>query len=149
MASIAARLGWTVLSKTPHSTRFDTGLPTNSSRGGVTIDNGHIGQVTISLTDKAMHPDAGSVGELSAAAVPFRDEITDVLDEPARVCDGAESLYTWDLVNVGRVALTSSNTVVKLIVLQKRYADIERSEEGLRISESRNPKADLVYAPYA
>jgi hypothetical protein len=144
MAGIATRLSWKILSETPNSTRFDTGLPTNSPRGGVTIDNGHIGQVTVNLTDKVTDPDAGTARELAASAGRFREEITDLLGEPARVRTGSESRYTWDLANGGRVALTSSSTVVKLMVLQKRYADIERREEGLGISESRDSEADLL-----
>jgi len=144
MMEIATRLGWTILSETPNSTRFDTGLPTNPSRGGVTIDNGHIGQVTLNLTDKLTDPDPGSVGELAASTLRFREEITDLLGEPTGVRRGTEPRYTWDLANGGRAALTSSRAVVKLIVLQKRYADIERREEGLGISESRDSEADIV-----
>jgi hypothetical protein len=135
MASIGARLGWTIDSETPHSTDFQTSFPTNPSHGGVTIDNGTIGQVNLGLTDRVRDPDAEQSRELSSAAARFRDEVTSLLGDPVRVRGGAESRHTWDLPNGGRVALTASNAVVKLIVLQKRYADIERREESLGIAD--------------
>jgi hypothetical protein len=82
------------------------------------------------LTDKVTDPDAEVFRELSSSAAMFRHAITSLLGEPARVDGGAEQRCTWELANGGRVALTSSTAVVKLIVLQKRYADIERREEG-------------------
>ncbi|MBF4633244.1 hypothetical protein ITJ38_02385 [Agreia pratensis] len=144
MASIGARLEWTILSETPHSTRFDTGFPTNFPIGGVTVDDGRIGQVTIKLTDKVTDPDAELAAELSSSAVHFREDITVLVGEPVSVRGGVESHWTWDLANGGRVTLTRSSSVVTLTVLQERYADIERNEEALGISESRDPEADLV-----
>ena len=144
MADIGARLGWTIGSETPNSTRFDTGFPTNASRGGVTVDDGNIGQVTISLTDRLRDPDASQAKALSSAAATFRDELSSVLGEPVRSKGGAQSRYTWDLPNQGRIALTDSGGAVKVIVLQKRYADIERREERLGIPDDRDPDADLA-----
>lgn len=89
-----------------------------------------IGQVTINLTDKLTDPDAELLRELPSSAAMFRKNITSLLGEPARVRGGAEQRCTWELPNGGRVALTSSGAVVNLIVLQKRYADIERRDEG-------------------
>jgi hypothetical protein len=47
------------------------------------------------------------------------------------------------LDNRGRVAVAKLNRVVQLIVLQERYADIERGEERHGISDDRDPNADL------
>jgi hypothetical protein len=110
----------------------------------VTIDRGHIGQVTIYLTDKVAEPDANQVAEMRSLAAHFRDEVAVLLGKPANVRGGSDSVHSWDLPNGGRVALRSSAHVVKLIVLQKRYADTERSEELLGIPDNRDPDADLA-----
>ncbi|MBF4636304.1 hypothetical protein ITJ38_17985 [Agreia pratensis] len=144
MANIGARLGWTITTETPHRTRLDTAFPTNITSGRVTIDHGHIGQVTIYLTDKVAEPDANQVDEMRSLALHFRNEAAVLLGKPASVRGGSEPVHSWDLPNGGRVAISSSAHVVKLIVLQKRYADTERNEEFLGIPDNRDPDADLA-----
>jgi hypothetical protein len=86
--------------------------------------------VAPNLTDKVADADAGVLGAFSSSAATFRKDITSLLGEPSPVPGGTERRHTCELATGGRVVLIRSTAVVKLILLQWRYADIERREEG-------------------
>jgi hypothetical protein len=143
MAEIAPALGWTVESESGRGMDFQTGYAISSPRAEVLLADGWIAQVNVDVTDRIRNADAGQVKEFEATARRLRDEISTALGGPVREKSGKDARYTWDLDNRGRVAVAKLNRVVQLIVLQERYADIERGEERHGISDDHDPNADL------
>ncbi len=134
---IAEGLGWAIGSNTTNAIRFDTGCGTTPARGGVTVDADSIGQVTVPLTDRVRDAGPGLSAALASAAGELRAAVAEQLGAPVRAGRGSSGRSVWDLPNGGRIRLDVSAEVVKLVVLQERYADIERAEERLGIPDDR------------
>ncbi|MGC5169299.1 DUF6301 family protein [Microbacterium sp. DT81.1] len=82
--------------------------------------------------------------ELAKAFTALRGDLEQVLGRWAHERRGANPRVSWDLENGGRIALERLSAVVSLYVLQKKYADAERSEEKRGVPEERDPEADLI-----
>lgn len=143
-ASIGAELGWTLQSERERGSDFATGYPIDSPRADVLYADGAIGQVNVDVTDRIRNADAAQTKAFVDIARRLRDELTAALGAPVQEKGGKDARYTWDLDNGGRVAIAKLNRVVQLIVLQKRYADIERGEERHGIADDRLPEDDLA-----
>ncbi|KAA9085118.1 DUF6301 family protein [Microbacterium radiodurans] len=124
-------LGWTVDADRARGVDFATGYDIDSPRASALIVDGAVGQVNIDLTDRIRDADAVQNRAFADVARRLRDELVAQLGPPAREKSGDDARYTWDLDNGGRVAIAKLDRVVQLIVLQKRYAEIERAEERL------------------
>lgn len=144
MSEIAAALGWTVESESARGMDFQTGYAVSSPRAEVLLADGSIAQANVDVTDRIRNADAAQVKEFESIARRLRDELSATLGAPVREKSGKDARYTWDLGNRGRVAVAKLNRVVQLIVLQERYADIERGEERHGIPDDRDPNADLA-----
>lgn len=143
LAPLAARLGWTVDADATRGVDFGTGYEISSPRAEALISEGAVAQVNVDLTDRIRNADAAQTKAFADIARRLRDDLAAVLGTPVRERGGKDARYTWDLDNGGRVAVAKLNRVVQLIVLQKRYADIERAEERHGISDDRDPGADI------
>ncbi|OYC97430.1 DUF6301 family protein [Microbacterium sp. Yaish 1] len=143
LAPLAAQLGWTVDADAARGVDFGTGYEISSPRAEALIADGVVAQVNVDLTDRIRNADAAQTKAFAEIARRLRDDLAAVLGAPVRERGGKDARYTWDLDNGGRVAVAKLNRVVQLIVLQKRYADIERAEERHGISDDRDPGADI------
>lgn len=143
LVPLAERLGWTVDLDRAKGVDFSTGEDIDSPRASVLIADGAVGQVSVDLTDRVRDADATQTRVFADIARRLRDDLIAQRGGPAREKGGKHARYTWDLDNGGRVAIAKLDRVVQLIVLQKRYADIEREEERHDISDDRDANADL------
>lgn len=144
LTAIGDRLGWTMQAHRGNGMEFLTGLAVDSPNAHMTSDGKNIGQVGVDVTDRIRQPDAAQTAMFAAAARTVSGQVASILGDPVEVREGTNLRVTWDLHNGGRVAVAHLTRVVQLIVLQQRYADIERRETALGVDDERDPEGDLV-----
>ena len=141
---IAVRLGWRVHLDRRNGINFQTSYAFGSGRADSLLSDGDIAEVTVHVSERIDKEDTGRGKELAEAFTALRGDLEQILGRWAHERRGANPRVSWDLDNGGRVALERLGAVVSLYVLQKKYADIERSEEKRGVPEDRDPEADLV-----
>lgn len=132
MAAIAERLGWDVRRDSDSGLTADTGFAVTPSAARALYDSGEIGEVTVSLTDRVLNMDAAARRAMLVAIESVESGLSELLGRPVIRGDGERAPVTWDLSNGGRVSVAVSGGAVRLTIVQKRYADIERAEQRLR-----------------
>lgn len=130
ISAIGERLGWTLRLDLPSGMEYATALSFGRTPASILLDDDHLAQATIHVSSRIDEGDAAQRGELSLAYEDVRSIITGILGDPVRTRRGSIPRTTWDLDSGGRLAVAHLGFVVAVIVIQERYADVERSEES-------------------
>jgi len=133
LATLAQELGWRLLSDRAKGMTFLTGLGSARSRADVVLVDDHLGEIKIAVTDRA---GSGSDASLRAAEQAVLAAVTATLGEPSGALSGRARTF-WELDAGGRLVVQRITDRVLLIVLGRRYADIERAEARLGVDPDR------------
>lgn len=143
LASLAERFGWNPRVDGERSVIFVSSIAGESAMVSVSVADGDIAEVDIDVSVRIGKDDAEQQEDLTLAFKDLRRELTGILGSPAASRSGKNPRTSWDLDNGGRVALQRLSAVIQLVILQERYANIERFEESREILDDRDPSAYL------
>lgn len=142
ISAIGRRLGWGIDYESGRRISFKTSL-TEDSYADVSLRDGDVAQIKLDASARIAQSDDTQGSALNDSFVYVRDQVEAILGEPARSTSGEFPRVSWDLPNRGRVAVQRLGEVVQLVILQERYADVERFEESRGIRDDRDPEGDL------
>lgn len=142
MPQIADRLGWVALIEGANSVTYSMPLAMANADATASLSGGTVNEVQIDVSERIDRKDPLQQAVLGSTFDVVRSELVDFLGDPVHVRKGKFPRVTWDLSNGGRVAVERLGSVVQFVVLQERYADIERFEESRGISDDRDPQSE-------
>jgi hypothetical protein len=143
LGPIADRLGWIVRLDLPGSIDYLSEVGASRALVNVLLDEGVVAEVKAGVSTQIDETDPAQQRALADAFTAVVADVQAILGAPAHRRRGEFPRVSWDLPNGGRVAVQWLGFVVQLVVLQKRYADVERFEESRGVSADRDAGADL------
>ncbi|MGC5222222.1 DUF6301 family protein [Micromonospora sp. DT81.3] len=143
LGPIADRLAWVVRLDLPGSIDYLSEVGASRALVNVLLDEGLVAEVKAGVSSQIDETDSAQQEALADAFTAVVADVQAILGAPAHRRRGEYPRVSWDLPNGGRVAVQWLGFVVQLVVLQKRYADVERFEESRGVSADRDAGADL------
>lgn len=140
--AIGDRLGWTLRLELESGLEYATALSFGRTPASILLDDDHLAQATIHVSSRIDEDDPAQVAELDLAYDDVRSILTGILADAARTRRGSSPKTSWDLSNGGRLAVAHLGFVVAIIVIQERYAAVERAEERRGVSEDEYPGSE-------
>lgn len=142
MVDIADRLGWTVRLDQPSGIQYATAFSFGRTSASILLDDDNLAQATIAVTSRGDEKNPEDRAELLLAYDDVRSILIGMLGEPARTTRGSNPETRWDLANRGRLSVADVGIFIAIVVIQERYAEVERFEEARGVPDDKNPDAD-------